>query len=105
MRSTAPERFNELFHTRSGRRCAFAVEQIVDGRDRVRLRLGLEGDAACPQRALGARDGLSKSALVDGPRFARRADVELKLQKRLPLRTPCTEPAHVGLGARGRRDR
>ena len=47
-RCGAPERFDELLHPRGGRRCTFAIEQVVDSGDRVRLRVRLKGDAAGP---------------------------------------------------------
>ena len=48
VRCGTPKRFDELLYPRGGRRCAFAVEQVVDRRDGIRLRLRLKGDAASP---------------------------------------------------------
>ena len=44
VRCRAPGRFDELLHPRGSRRRTLAVEQVVDGRDGIRLRVRLEGN-------------------------------------------------------------
>ena len=84
-----PERLDEFANPLRRRRRAIAVEEVIDRRDGVRPGLELKGNAVGAQRALGARDGFTEPAHVDGAGLTPGTDVEIEVEHLIGTTTAC----------------